>query len=149
MAEYKGKSRELLITALGTFKLNTQFKGFEDYEGEIDYLGETANVSLSLSEDGTADAALIKLEEICEDLAGFDAKLREEAAEELYSYVPDWYDEELSREEFKAELSVPYITVNEDGSVEAMLDCGEIFADHGILVWLDPDGSPTGADLVG
>lgn len=137
---------DVLRSELGEFKLNREF-GL--YEGTIDYLGEEASVDLGISEDGKADAALERLGEICADLEGFDAKIREIAAEELYELVPDWYDEEMSREKFKAVLSGPCFSVNSDGSAEIMLGCGEVFADQGIIIWLDPEGNSLGADLAG
>ena len=146
LREYKGEPKDVLKTALGTFKLN---RNYMFYEGEISYLGKTASVSLDLSDDGTADTALRRLENLCLDLSCFDAQIREIAADELYGYVPDWYDDEISREEFKDALGVPFISVSSDGSIDAMLDGGEIFCDHGVLVWLDPEGRPLGADLVG
>lgn len=137
---------QIITNRLGVFQLNREE---ETFEGKIKYPGGPASVSLEMEDNGGAETALKSLERICSDIDGFDAQIREFAADELYGYVPDWYDEDISPEEFKDALGVPFIYVFSDGSVDTSFDGGEIFCDHGVFVKLDPEGRPLGADLVG
>ena len=71
------------------------------------------------------------------------------AARELLENAVDWCEEELTREEFMARMSSPSVSVDPDGAVEFAYDDGDMFAGHVIMVYLDPDGTFSDANIAG
>lgn len=132
---------------LGTFTLDRHYDWFE---GTIDYLGEPCDVLLNVEQGETdATAQLKRLEELCSDLQNVDRLVRDYAAEEMLENAADWCEEDLTTDEFKQRMTISSMAIDPDGSAEFAFDDGDMFAGHTIMVYLDPDNTPTEALIAG
>lgn len=139
----------ILEDALGTFTLNRRYNWFE---GTIQWCGQDCSVLLE-TEEGETDCSrgLAVLHTISQDAASFDARVREQVADQTMELLEDWYDEPVTREDYIRGLGTPSITVGVKGDMEFSFDCMEddYYAGHVLLVPVSEDGTVGEAYLAG
>ena len=141
-------SRPVIVEdLLGTFTLNRRYNWFE---GTIQWCGEDCSVLLETAEGSTdCSRSLSVLHTICQDSPSFDAKVREQAADQTMELLADWYDEPVTREDYMRGMGTPSVTIDENGEIEFSFDCGDYYAGHVLLVPLSADGTAGEAYLAG
>ena len=89
------------------------------------------------------------LRRICEDDKAFDARVRRQTCDQTMDLLADWYDEEITEEEYMQRMGVPTITISEDGGIDFSFDTGDLYAGHALVVSVDEAGNVQSTDLVG
>lgn len=143
------KKPVIINDSLGKFELD---RNYNQFKGQIDYLGEMCNVYLDVEEgELTADKGLNRLREIYQKLEKWDAGLKEYVSNELLELANEWCDDgvEITKEEFLQRIGIPDITIEADGAIRLMFESDGIFTDHGIEIVIDKNGDFIRADIVG
>lgn len=138
---------------LGTFTLEREYSWFE---GNIDWMGEDANVYLCMDDDDndTANDAIARLEKLMEDVKENDLKFREFAAEKLTELANDWLEEtdeeveEITEQEFAKRISISEISIEDDGMTLFYYD-DDMFLGHIIMISVDENGELKSANIAG
>lgn len=139
----------IINDSLGKFELD---RNYNQFKGQIDYLGEMCNVYLDVEEgELTADKGLNRLRKIYQKLEKWDAGLKEYVSNELLELANEWCDDgvEITKEEFLQRIGISDITIEADGAVRLMFESDGIFTDHGIEIVIDKNGDFIKADIVG
>ena len=156
---FQKKPEPLVIQdRLGTFILKDPRKP-RYYEGEADWLGKKADVSL-YCDDGalTAETALENLRRLMAEAADWDAKLRQCAVEEMSGedgMVEIWGDgteEEvppITAAEFLSRISLGFLDVYPNGGLYFDYDLDGMFTDHGLGICADMSGKSLSVGLMG
>ena len=132
---------------LGSFALERRWNWFD---GTIQWCSEPCNVLINVPEGSTdCTSAMAVLRRICEDDEAFDARVRRQTCDQTMELLADWYDEEITEEEYMQRMGVPTITVSEDGDVDFSFDTGDLYAGHTLVVSVDEEGNVKGTNLVG
>lgn len=148
----------MIQDGLGVFTLKDPGKS-RFYEGEINWLGQEVSVSL-YCDDGalTAKTALENLRRIVAEAAGWDARLRQCAVEDMAGedgMVEIWGDgteEEpppVTAAEFLSRISLGFMDVYPNGELYFDYDLDEMFTDHGLGICADMAGEKLSVGLVG
>ena len=143
-------------TAAGEF---TPSRDYNWFNGQVDWLGEQADVLID-TEEGANDAPelFIKLEAMVANSAEWDCRVRDYAADELLESANDWQadgqDEgeeaaEITREDFMRRIGAPGIHLYADGTGDFGFGDDDMFYGHFIVVYFDENGEFTGADIQG
>lgn len=137
----------VITNELGEFRLDRNFNYFK---AQVDYLGDKCFVYTNVEEgEATVGIQLDVVRRIFNDLKAWDKNIREYASEKLLDLANDWNEEDITKEEFIRRMGVPDITIDIDGSVEAMFDSDGMFTDHSIVIYIDENGCLLSADIVG
>ena len=157
---FQKKPEPLVIQdRLGTFILKDLRKP-RYYEGEADWLGKKADVSL-YCDDGalTAETALENLRRLMAEAADWDAKLRQCAVEEMSGedgMVEIWGDgtepgepPPITVKEFCSRISLGFMYVYPNGELYFDYDLDGMFTDHGLGICADMPGSVQSVGLMG
>ena len=141
------KKPVVLDTPWGTFTLNRDYDWFE---GEVSGFSGHASVLLNTEEeDIDVSASLERLAGIMKDPAGYERRVKEYIADEMYDSLEEWFGEPITRAEFMDRLTSPCVSFDQDGSLSFMYDSGELFCYHSIIASINPDDSFSSADLAG
>lgn len=136
-----------LEDSLGTFQLNHEM---DWYEGRIQWLDSDTLVYLCVEPGGTdASIPLATLHRIAQDIPSFDQICRTYISDNLYDLLQDWYDGDITKEEFAREIGIPVVSIGSDGSGSLSYESGELFADHQITLEFDADLKPGETNLAG
>lgn len=135
---------------MGEFTLNRSYNWFE---GQVVWLGEQASVLVDI-EEGASDAPELfaKLDAMVADAAGWDAKVRDFAADELLENANDWCEdegEEITRLDFMHRIGTPSIHLCADGSGDFSFGDDDMFYGHVIVVGFEADGEFSEAVIEG
>lgn len=137
----------VIDTPWSTFTLNRDYDWFE---GEVSGFSGPASVLLNTEEDNLdVSVSLERLAGIMKDPAGYEKRVKEYIADEMYDNLEDWYDEPITREEFMERITSPGLCFDQDGSLSFSYESGELFCYHAIIVSIEPDDSFSSADLAG
>jgi hypothetical protein len=131
---------------LGRFVLDRRWNWFE---GTIQWCGLPCSVLMDVPEGCTdCSDSLSILEKICEDAPSFDAGVRRQICDQTFELLEDWYDEEITEEEYMQKIGTPSIQIS-DGSITFSFDCDDLYAGHTLLADVDLNGNVTGTNLAG
>ena len=89
------------------------------------------------------------LRRICADDTAFDARVRRQVCDQTMDLLRDWYEEEITEEEYMQRLGTPLITISEDGDIDFSFETGELYAGHTLIASVDEAGNVQRADLAG
>lgn len=137
------------------------------YHGEALWHGAESKISayVCCNDDPTGEAGFKRLAWAVENSAELEKRLIEYTLNDFSD--PDdpnepieiWsagYDDDsgeepdpMPPEEFKKHISVNYIDVNDDGTIDIEMDLDGLFTDHGFMVHIDKNGNITGGELWG
>ncbi|MBQ3459386.1 MAG: DUF2262 domain-containing protein [Solobacterium sp.] len=132
---------------LGTFTLERRWNWFD---GTIQWCSQPCNVLIDVPEGSTdCTSSMAVLRRICEDDKAFDARVRRQTCDQTMELLADWYDEEITEEEYMQRMGVPMITISEDGRIDFSFDTGDLYAGHALVVSVDEAGNVHSTDLVG
>lgn len=125
----------------GTFSLDRKYGVFE---GKIDWLGASIEVSMYKDSDGdTARAALNTLHLLYADVESWNRKLRSYAAEKLTELANDWRQgdtPEITKEKFASRIALTRICIYESGNFEMGYEDNDMFYGHWVIVYGDGNG---------
>lgn len=158
---------------LGKFKLvESTAAAFEDgkkigrksnnyYEGEAVWHGAESKLSATVrcNDDPTGEKGFKRLAWAVENSAELEKRLIEytlndfidkEHPEEPIEIWSAGYDDDsdeepdpMPPEEFRKHISVGFICVEDDGTIEIDMDLDGLFTDHGFMIYIDKDGNIT------
>lgn len=137
----------IIENELGVFSLKRQWNWFD---GTIQWCRKPCNVLIDVEEGSTdCSSSMELLRRICADDAAFDARVRRQVCDRTMDLLRDWYEEEITEEEYMERLGTPLITISEDRNIDFSFDTGELYAGHTLIVSADEDGNVHSADLAG
>lgn len=131
---------ELIDDLCGRFELERRFDWFC---GELDWLGESCQVSLACDEEGgeTAHDTLASFKQIYSSLPEWDQKFRAFAAKELTSLANDWLEdseeedpEPITEESFANRIYISEFSMETDGIYTAYYEDDDMFWGHIIMI---------------
>ena len=89
------------------------------------------------------------LRKICEHDTDYDARIRRQVCDQTMDLLADWYDEEITEEEYMERMGTPMIQISEDGEISFSFDTGDLYAGHTLIVSIDQDGNVEETSLAG
>lgn len=123
------------------------------YEGRFDRQGQSLCLHVSADPASPAAVDLTRAKHIVTNLNRYVALAKKYAAIFLLDVKNEsWLDEddeEVSQDQFMAQMKLETVAVRHDGSVEFWHDCDDLFWGHGIMVQIRPDDTCSRADIVG
>jgi len=132
---------------LGSFVLERRWNWFD---GTIQWCSQPCNVLINVPEGSTdCSSSMEVLRRICEDDEAFDTRVRRQTCDQTMELLADWYDEEITEEEYMQRMGVPTITISEDGDIDFSFDTGDLYAGHTLVASVDEAGNVKGTNLVG
>lgn len=132
---------------LGSFSLERQWNWFD---GTIQWCRKPCNVLIDVEEGSTdCTSAMDILRRICADDTAFDARVRRQVCDQTMDLLRDWYEEEITEEEYMQRLGTPLITISEDGDIDFSFETGGLYAGHSLIASVDEAGKVKSADLAG
>ncbi len=142
---------ELTHPEFGTLVLD---KSVDWFEGQVNWLGEPINISVSVDEDdGSPESSLKTIETLYSDANNWSKKITDYAVSELLELKNDnWLmdgQQELTAADFVDAMKLESITVYPDGEFEFWHDDGDMFWGHSILVSGSLSEGPNDADIPG
>lgn len=153
--EEQKKPESTYVDGLGTFVFNRQV---EWYEAEVDWLEGKVRLDFDQGPAEEMKAAQETAKALLADAAGWDARVRAYAAQELLALANQWAadggeedgePEELTAETFMARMEPDAIQVDGDGGFEFWFNDGEMFWGHSIRVSGSLTDGPTDAQMEG
>lgn len=162
----KKKKDVILENELGSFKLianknYSYYNGYSIWHGAEDKILATVNCD----ENGSADNGFKRLAWAVEHSAELEKRLIEytfndfldkDDPEEPIEIWSAGYDDEsdeepdpMPPEEFKKHISIGFINVEIDGTMDIDMSLDGLFTDHGFMIHLDEDGNITDGALWG
>ena len=153
--EEQKKPESTYVDGLGTFVFNRQV---EWYEAEVDWLEGKVRLDFDQGPAEEMKAAQETAKALLSDAAGWDARVRAYAAQELLALANQWAadggeedgePEELTAETFMARMEPDAIQVDGDGGFEFWFNDGEMFWGHSIRVSGNLTDGPTDAQMEG
>ncbi|MCH5203495.1 MAG: DUF2262 domain-containing protein [Oscillospiraceae bacterium] len=166
-----GKPPVFVENELGKFKLHETKSTFRDangkkrpfnynyYEGEAVWHGAESKISATVccNDDQNADNGFKRLKWAVENSAELEKRLIDYTLNDFIDHEhPDepieiWstgYDDDsdeepdpMPPEEFRKHISVGYICVEDDGTIDIDMDLDGLFTDHGFMICIDKDGN--------
>jgi hypothetical protein len=140
--------RTLEHPAFGRFVFDERLDWFET---KADWLGREVPLSIGMGRDGSVDAE--PAARLFEEAPKWDARARDLAADELLATKNEHWlgDDEkpLSREEFKARMTIESIGVNPGPFIQLYYEDGDLFAGHTIIVTFDEEEGQAWAEFAG
>ena len=146
----EGENQALVDTQFGTFIYEESTEWFETKAT----LAELP-ISLSITAMTEDEAAPIlgQARAFWTDQAGWLARLKEKAADDLLEIANEWNDEDdavpIDRENFLSRLTLERIVMEGDDRFSAYVNDGDLFWGHTILVHGSISGGPQGAETAG
>lgn len=132
---------------LGSFSLERQWNWFA---GTIQWCQKPCSVLIDVEEGSTdCSSSMDLLRRICADDTAFDALVRRQVCDQTMELLRDWYEEEITEEEYMQRLGTPLITISEDGDIDFSFETGELYAGHTLIASVDEAGNVQRADLAG
>lgn len=132
---------------LGSFSLERQWNWFD---GTIQWCRKPCNVLIDVEEGSTdCTSAMDILRRICADDTAFDARVRRQVCDQTMELLRDWYEEEITEEEYMQRLGTPLITISEDGDIDFSFETAGLYAGHTLIASVDEAGKVKSADLAG
>ncbi len=132
---------------LGSFLLDRRYSWFE---GTVQWCAQPCSVLLNVPEGSTdCSASMEVLRQICQDSDAFDANIRKQTCDQTWDLLGDWYEEEITKEEYMKRMGIPQISISEDGDIEFSFETGELYAEHVLIVSVDAQGNVQDAYLAG
>lgn len=132
---------------LGSFTLDRRWNWFD---GTIQWCSKPCNVLIDVAEGSTdCTSAMEILRTFCKDDTAFDASIRRQVCDQTMDLLGDWYDEEITEEEYMQRMGVPMITISEDGDIGFSFDTGDLYAGHTLVVSVDKEGNVKDTSLAG
>ncbi len=132
---------------LGSFSLVRRWNW---YDGTVQWCREPCSVLLNVTEGSTdCSYAMEVLRRISADDIAFDACVRRQICDQTKELLDEWYEEEITEEEYMQRMGIPLITISEDGDIEFSFDTGELYAGHTLIVSVDAAGNVMSTDLAG
>lgn len=153
--EEQKKPESTYVDGLGTFVLNRQVKW---YETEVDWLEGKVRLDFDQGPAEEMKAAQGTAKALLADAAGWDARIRAYAAQELLALANQWAaeggeedeePEELTAETFMARMEPDAIQVDGAGGFTFWFNDGEMFWGHSIRVSGSLTDGPTDAQMEG
>ncbi|HJU77196.1 MAG TPA: DUF2262 domain-containing protein [Sphingomicrobium sp.] len=146
-AEWFGQ-RTLEHSAFGRFTFDERLDWFET---KADWLGCRVSLSLGMDAEGRGDAETAA--RLFQQASEWDSRARDLAADELLSVKNDnWLGDDerpLSREEFKARMTLESISINPGPFIQFFFGDGDLFAGHTIIVTFDEEEGEAWAEFAG
>lgn len=137
----------IIENELGSFSLERQWNWFA---GTIQWCGEPCSVLIDVEEGSTdCSSSMDLLRRICADDTAFDARVRRQVCEKTMELLRDWYEEEITEEEYMQRLGTPLITISQDTDLDFSFETGELYAGHTLIASVDEAGNVRSADLAG
>ena len=132
---------------LGNFMLDRRWNWFD---GTVQWCSQPCNALMDVAE-GSSDcsSSMEVLRKICKDDTAFDERLRRQVCDRTWELLADWYDEEITEEEYMERMGTPMIQISEDGDVSFSFDTGELYAGHTLVVSVDEAGNVEDTGLAG
>lgn len=132
---------------LGTFVLERRWNWFD---GTIQWCSKPCNVLLDVGEiSSDCSSSMEVLRKICEHDTDYDARIRRQVCDQTMDLLADWYDEEITEEEYMERMGTPMIQISEDGEISFSFDTGDLHAGHTLIVSIDQDGNVEETSLAG
>lgn len=137
------------------------------YDGDAVWHGAESKISATVrcNDDPTGEAGFKRLAWAVENSTELEKRLIEytlndftdsEHPEEPIEIWSAGYDDDsdeepdpMPPEEFRKHISVSFICVEDDGTIEIDMDLDGLFTDHGFMIYLDKDGNITDGGLWG
>jgi hypothetical protein len=137
-------------SVFGVLRLN---RGHNWYVGQATWNGTPIELKISVESDHEMATALETAHRLCQDQAGWNARLLDCAVAKLLPLKNStWLDDdeaEPTAEQFCRQMTLKSVTVRADGSFDFWFDDGDLFWGHAISVSGNLKDGPSKADISG
>lgn len=128
---------------------------YDWYEAQIDFDGQSIKLRLSAPTEVEAVPMLANAETMAADEAGWLARLKDKAADDLLDISNEWNEDQddwtgpIDSAAFIARITLKSLVFHEDDLFQAYFDDGDLFWGHSILVRGSMAEGPKGAETAG